>query len=354
MPTSTATSTASSGTPEARFSVAIVRDIVQYVGAQGGDCHRLCQAAHIDQTWLNDPDRQVSGDVLKALWREAVQQTGDSDLGLHVGEAFDLAAIGIVGYVLLNCQTYGQALEKLSQYTRLFSQGVAIHHTVADGWVICDCEIRGDVKNYLLDAPRHPIESTLAALVTATQQLTGHPLKLYSLWFQHPQPESYTEHQRIFQTAVQFARPVNRLVFDSNCLSWPVKSANLNLLAIFEDHAAALLSLQEQTQGYGLKVARALAQGLPEELPTLDAIARSFSLSTRQLQRELQGENTSYQQLLDNTRRELALRHLQNPATSVHDLAFLLGFSEPSAFHRAFKRWTGQTPRAFRLGQMRP
>ncbi|WP_290883145.1 helix-turn-helix transcriptional regulator [Fischerella sp.] len=70
---------------------------------------------------------------------------------------------------------------------------------------------------------------------------------------------------------------------------------------------------------------------------------------SRQLQRELQAEGTSYQQLLDETRKELALRHLQNLDTPIHDVAFLLGFSEPSAFHRAFKRWTGQTPRVYRL-----
>jgi Arabinose-binding domain of AraC transcription regulator, N-term len=156
---------------EATFSIAIVRDIVHYVAAQGIEVTRLCNAANLDPAWLDDPDRQVSGEVLKGLWRAAVEQTGDRDLGLHIGEAFDLSAIGIVGYVLLNCKTYGQVLEKLSQYTCLFSQGVAIHHQVVDGWVQCDCEILGTVKNYLLDEPHHPIESTFAALVTATQQL---------------------------------------------------------------------------------------------------------------------------------------------------------------------------------------
>jgi Arabinose-binding domain of AraC transcription regulator, N-term len=96
--------------PEANFSIAIVRDIVQYVAAQGVDVNCLYNATDIDSAWLDDPDRQVSGEVLQKLWREAVQQTGDwakptlrdRNLGLHIGEAFDLSAIGIVGYVLLN------------------------------------------------------------------------------------------------------------------------------------------------------------------------------------------------------------------------------------------------------------
>ncbi|WP_017299720.1 AraC family transcriptional regulator [Nodosilinea nodulosa] len=335
--------------PEAKFSVAIARDIAQYVTAQGGDMDGLCRAAGIDRAWLADPDRQIAGDCLKALWREAVAQTHDPDLGLHLGEAFDLAAIGIVGYVLLNCQTYGQALEKLARYTHLFSQGVAISHRVTNGWVQCDCAVLGDVQNYLLDEPRHPIESTFSALLTATQQLTGQPLKLYGVWFQHPQPGNVAEHDRIFQTPVQFAQPINRLAFPASCLDWPVKSANASLLAVFEQHATALLSAQNQ--GYAQKVGQTISQNLQGDVPSLEAIAHALAISPRQLQRELKNENTSYQRLVDDTRRELALRHLQDPEVSIHDMAFLLGFSEPSAFHRAFKRWTGQTPRHYRLGQ---
>lgn len=345
---------------EATFSIAIVRDIVQYVAAQGVDVACLYTAASLEPEWLEDPDRQVSGEVLKYLWREAVRQTGDQDLGLHIGEAFDLAAIGIVGYVLLNCQTYGQVLEKLSQYTCLFSQGVAIHHQVRDGWVYCDCEVVGDVKNYLLEEPRQPIESTFSALVMGTQQLTGKVLPIQSVWFQHPapeyyrenyleqSPEPYPEHQRIFQTEVQFSQPTNRLVFSADCLEWSVRSANVKLLSVFEDHAAAMLTAQSRSQSYTQKVMVTIAQSLQGEVPTLEAIAKSLMTSVRQLQRELQTENTSYQQLLDTVRREIALRQLQNPDTSIHDVAFLLGFSEPSAFHRAFKRWTGKTPRQHR------
>lgn len=334
---------------EATFSIAIVRNIIQFVASQGFDPNCLYNAANIEATWLEDPDRQVSGEVLKKLWREAVEKTGDRDLGLHIGEAFDLSAIGIVGYVLLNCQTYGQVLEKLSQYTRLFSQGVAIHHRICEGWVQCDCEIVGDVKNYLLDEPRQPIESTFASLVTATQQLTGKKLPVQTVWFQHSSPQDCSEHQRIFPGTVLFSQGTNRIVFAVDCLDWPVRSANLNLLSVFENHAATMLAHQHRTQAYSQKVAQAIAQNLQGELPTIEAIARHLMVSIRQLQRELQAEHTSYQQILDETRKELALRHLINPEISIHDVAFLLGFSEPSAFHRAFKRWTGQTPRNYRL-----
>lgn len=337
--------------PEATFSIAIVRDIVQYAVAQGVSASELYQAAQIAPSWLDDPDRQVGGEVPQRLWREAVLQTGDRNLGLHIGEAFDLAAIGIVGYVLLNCATYGQVLEKLSQYTRLFSRGVAIHHHVSAGWVCCDCDIIGNVKNYLLDEPRHPIESTFAALITATQQLTGQRLKADVVWFQHPCPEDASEHERIFQTTVHFSQAVNRIIFPASCLNWAVRSANPKLLSVFELHASKMLNTQAETESYRQRVITAITHHLQGEVPPIEAIARHLMISVRQLQRELKTENTSYQELLDETRKELALREFMRSTTSIHDLAFLLGFSEPSAFHRAFKRWTGQTPRSYRLRQ---
>lgn len=339
---------------EATFSTAIVRDIVQYAVAQEVAAPKLYRAAQISPSWLDDPDRQVGSEVLQKLWREAVIQTGDRDLGLHIGEAFDLAAIGIVGYVLLNCKTYGQVLEKLSQYTRLFSRGVAIHHHVSAGWVHCDCDIVGNVKNYLLDEPRHPIESTFSALITATQQLTGNRLKADAVWFQHPRSENTSEHERIFQTTVWFSQVANRIIFPEPYLNWRVRSSNPSLLSVFELHANTMLHAQTETQSYRQQVITAITHRLQGEVPSIEAIAHHLMLSVRQLQRELQTENTSYQQLLDETRRELALSQFNLPGTSIHDLAFLLGFSEPSAFHRAFKRWTGQTPRNYRLNQSNP
>ncbi|PZU95285.1 MAG: AraC family transcriptional regulator [Pseudanabaena sp.] len=334
---------------EAKFSVAIARDILQYVAAQGIDLQDIYRSSKIEPAWLEDPDRQISGELLKHLWQEAITKTGDRDLGLHIGEAFDLPAIGLLGYVLLNCKNYGQVLEKLSQYTRLFSQGVAIHHHILDGLVCCDCKIVGGVKNYLLDEPRHPIESTFSALSKATQKLTGKTLQLYEVWFQHIAPSDCSEHKRIFQTQVKFSQSVNRMIFSIDALNWEVRSANANLLSMFESHANDMLTNLSQAHKCSYQVIQIIAQNLHGEVPPIEAIARTLMLSVRQLQRELQIENTSYQQILDDTRKEIALKHIQNKQTSIHDLAFLLGFSEPSAFYRAFKRWTGKTPRNYRL-----
>jgi AraC-like DNA-binding protein len=333
---------------EATFSISLIRNSVQYAAAiHGIDSNRLCTAAGIDPSLLTMPDSYVSGETSLALWREVVKQTGDSDIGLHMGEKFNLAAIGIVGYVLFNCQTFGQVLDKLSRYMCLFSQGVSMHYSVSRGQVLCEWEIVNHLKNYLVEEPRQPIEASFSALLTAAKTLTGKSLCPYEVWFQYKSPDSISEHQRIFEAPVYFSQSKNRLVFDAACLEWPVISANPSLLLAFEQHAQAMFSNLSNENTYSYQVVREITHNLKGEVPSIEEIARSLTISVRNLQRELQTEGTSYQQLLDETRKELALRYLKKPDTSIHDVAFLLGFSEPSAFHRAFKRWTGQTPRAY-------
>jgi AraC-like DNA-binding protein len=339
---------------EATFSAYITRSILQFAARYGVSLEEVCITVGLDSALLQMPDQQIPGSLHHAIWREVIKQTGDENFGLHLGEAFNLATFGIVGYVLLNCQTLGEALEKLSRYTRLFSQGAQIHISVSEGIAFCDCIVVENLKNYLLEEPRYAIDSTFASLLTATQELTGKSLRLYSVWFQYPQPASRLEYDRIFQTEQRFSMPMNRLIFDANSLKWSILSKNANLLTLFEQHAETMLEQMNRANGYTQQVVQVMMQQLKGELPTIDAVAQQLAMSVRQLQRELQTEETSFQQLLDETRRELALRYLKNLSTPIHDIAFLLGFSEPSAFHRAFKRWTGKTPRSYRLSTKAP
>jgi len=336
------------GMKEATFSIALIRNSLHYAAVQGLDTTQLCTAIDLDPTLLNHPDNRVTGVTSRALWHALIQQTGDRNVGLHIGEQFNLAALGIVGYVLFNCQTFGQVLDKLSRYMCLFSQGVSLRIIPLLGEVVCDWVVVSDVQNYLLEEPRQAIEVTMTSLLTTAKTLTGQTLRPLAVSFHHARPNDILEHQRIFGTTVQFAQPVNRVVLDAACLNWAVVSANASLLSTFEQHAEAMLIELNQTHTYSYQVVREITHLMKGDIPTIDTIAHCLMTIVRNLQRSLQAEGTSYQQLLNDTRRELALRYLKKPDTSIHDIAFLLGFSEPSAFHRAFKRWTGQTPQKYR------
>jgi AraC-like DNA-binding protein len=336
---------------DAQISVALARDILLYLESQGIPRADVCQVVGLSSDALEDPDALLSGTVLQALWQEGSRRTGDPHLGLHVGEGFALPRLGLVGYGLLSCQTFGQALEHLCHYTSLVSQGIRLSLQRSRLRVQCDCEILNHPYNYLHGDPRQPIESTFAALMQATLALTGKPLQPHAIWFQHPAPPEAQEHERIFKTVVHFSRPINRLIFDARSLDWPILSSHQQLYVGFRQQSERLLHLRHQAQPWSDRVAQVLLDRWANGIPTLEAIAKALQVSQRHLQRHLQSEGTSYQAVLDDLRRELALQQLQDPLLSIQSVAFGLGFSEPSAFHRAFKRWTGQTPQTYRAQQ---
>ncbi len=345
---------------ENTFSGYLTRSLIQFAAHQGVDIAELCFRVGLDPIVLRTPDQRILASVHYAVWREVVKQTGDENLGLHFGEAFNVSNYGIVGYVLLNCQTLADVFEKYCRYTYLFCQGVPSHLSISEGMAFFECNLSSELmpQDNPLEESRYDAECTFASTLAAVKVLTGKELRPSMVSFRHASPRDVSEYQRIFQTDLKFSMPFNRLAFNAAYLNWPVLSSNASLLPLFEQQADAMLGTLNGGNGatplrkescYTPKVVHLIAEHFRGELPKIDAIAFLLSISTRHLQRELQAEGTSFQKLLDNTRKELALRHLENPTLSIHDIAFLLGFSEPSAFNRAFKRWTGKTPGLYRL-----
>jgi AraC-like DNA-binding protein len=335
---------------EITFSGYSTRSIVHFAARYGVDADALCTAVGIDRDVLmENPDERTSSAIYYSLWHQVIQRSQRENLSLYWGEAFNFAAFGIVGYVLVNCQTLGEALEKFARFTTLFCGGTLTQISVSGGQVFCDCSppVIATSEAALNTGRRCVVESTLVCILVGTEALTGKALRPSSVWFQHAPPADTAEFNRIFQTEIKFSMPVNRLIFDAACLDWSVLSRNANLLAIFEPQAEAMLATLNQ-ESYSQQVAEAIAQHLKGELPKLEAIARDLTISSRQLQRLLQSEGTTFQKLLDATRKQLALHHLQDAQIPIHHIAFLLGFSDPTAFNRAFKRWTGNPPRLYR------
>jgi AraC-like DNA-binding protein len=157
-----------------------------------------------------------------------------------------------------------------------------------------------------------------------------------------------SEYVRLFGAGVRFAATEDRFIVPTSHLDQRVRSANPFLLRQFEQHADAMLSGIEQPSSNSHRVSQVIAENLKGAVPTLTQISRELAMSERNLQRALRDEGTSFQSLRDQVRCDIAIPHLANPATPAGQVGFLLGFSEPSAFHRAFRRWTGKAPSAYR------
>jgi AraC-like DNA-binding protein len=338
---------------EKTFSGYLTRSLIQFAAYQGLDVEELCFRVGLDPDILTTPDQRIPASVHYAIWQEVVKQTEDENLGLHFGESFNVSNYGIIGYIFLNCSTLADVFERYCRYTYLFCQGVPCQLLISEGMAFleCDSSSRFAFQDDQIDKSRYDAECTFASTLAAVKSLTGKELRPSMVAFRHTSPADLSEYQRIFQTDLKFSMPFNRLAFNATYLDWTVLSSNANLLPFFEQQADMMLGKLNGGDRYTPKVAHLIAEHLKGELPKIDTIATELLISSRHLQRELQAEETSFQTLLDKTRKELALRHLKNPTFSIHDIAFLLGFSAPSAFNRAFKRWTGKSPRDYRLAR---
>ena len=336
---------------ETSVAATIVGDMLQYLEQRGGisaeEARRHTGIAHRPGA---DIDARVPGSQVERLWSFAAARTGDSLIGLHMAESYSPGALDILGYVILSCPTVGDVLERFSRYARLLNDGMRID-VVRDASVAwCRCTYVERMDNYLLRSPVQPMDTMWAGLARELRRLTARPLLASEVWFRHKAPDARqgAEYVRIFGAPVRFGMSEDRFIVPLGHLDEPLRSANRALLESFERHADSVMSKMEHAGSRSHQVAQVLAGRLRGTVPALREIARELAMSDRNLQRALHNDGTSYQKVLDHVRRDLAIDHLSNPATSAAQVGFLLGFSEPSAFHRAFRRWTGASPSAFR------
>lgn len=325
-------------------SVTLTRSMMRYAVARGADLDALCEAAEIEPSLLAKPDERISGGQSFKAWNAAVQATGDEDFGLHLGELSQPAGLGLVGFAMISAPDLGSALERLARYTNLLTDGVRGSISRDGAGARFDLEATRGVANFLLESPRQHIECTLSAFLALAASLTGRPLPVNEVWFQHPEPASTHEHRRIFRAPVRFGREVNRVTFATEALGWPLTDPNPGLLAAFDARAEGAMRKLNGDASWSERVERAIVENLRGVVPGLDEIARGLGVSGRKLQRHLQDEGTGFRELLDRARHELSLRYLRRGEVPVAEISYILGFTEPSAFHRSFKRWTGSTP----------
>ena len=181
------------------------------------------------------------------------------------------------------------------------------------------------------------------------QYLTGGKIKLREVRFNYKTPGDISEYDRIFRCPIKFEADKNALLFDTKFLDYPIQQPNKELLNLFEKQAQKTLKALTKQESFSEKVSSLYIKLLQEKPPSIEEVARSLKISVRKLQMHLENEGTSYKDLLNNIRRELAFGYLSDKQISIAEISYLLGFSEPSAFHRAFKRWTGNTPGQYRV-----
>lgn len=308
--------------------------ILQRASGLGMDPGQLMSGTGFDPAWLDDAEARMPLAVEDRLWTRAVELTRKPSFGLLAASQIRPGEFDVLDYAVRTAPDLRTALQRLARYNRLL-------HDLASFEIIPLGEVTR-IEHRFEAVGMQPCppaaEFTLASLVVVASQLGGEPVPAQAVEFRHAARNEVDSYRRIFG-----------VVLASELLDRPVPAADPALSRIVTAHAEQLLAAcDRQPENLAMQVRRQLAEGMVHGMISLRTVAGQLNLSERSLQRRLASQGTSFADLVDEVRRELARRYMADERLALGEVAYLLGFSDPSAFHRAFKRWTGTTPAAAR------
>ncbi len=313
---------------------------------RGVDTGALLAEVGIEKNLLDDPDARLPELSVKQLWGRAYAESGDPDLALHAAELLPIGAYRVIDFMAWNAPTVGDAFAEVSRYFAIISTAVKLPITESASTM--------DMSIDPADGPgtltRPYVEYVLAAMFLRIREATGIPFPLVSVDFAFPRPPSIAEHERIFECEVRFGEKTDRLRFPFDAWATENRRAQPELFGVLIEHARTLHAKVPHEPEELAKVREAIAVALRSGEPSLNHIAKQLAMSPRTLQRRLGEHELRFADLLDTTREGLARSYLNDRRVSIAEVAYLLGYSEQSAFNRAFKRWTGVSPTQFRSG----
>lgn len=311
--------------------------------ARGADPEALVAAAGLTGTPPYPRDDRAPVTRLFDLQRECVRATSP-EFALSLGAASDLRAFDIMGYVALCSTTVGEALDRLGRFFRLWQDGATLRVSVDDIGARVEYVVGSDAH----EMARHDVEYTLASIARSVTQLTGAEVNILHVSCRHRAPVSDADYRRVFGVSPVFNSTLNAVWVAPSVLLQPVPTADPTLASLLVRQGDAMMAARPPTPDLVTESMSVIAARLPSGVPRLQDVARSMGMSSRTLQRRLQTLGASWREVVDQTRHRSALQYLDGDL-GLCEVAFLLGYAEPSAFHRAFRRWTGETPNQRRL-----
>jgi AraC-like DNA-binding protein len=328
---------------EPTCSISHIRMLLETLEDAGVDTANICRACGIKAASLEDVNARIPRLQLRRLWRETARRLPDPHLGIHLGERARPRAANVVTYLAMSSHTLRQALERFIRYQRILDEESCVRLRNEGGRTFIHVEF----GSRELPATRDEIEYWTVLLMKYGRWIADCDLTLREVRFSHPAPEDTSEHDRIFGCRLRFDAAENGLLIASAELDRPSLHANPEVARTHERFAEEYLAGLDDCSV--TRQLRELLTAVIEKGPLdLQSAARSLHIGVRTLQRRLRDEGTSYREVVDQLRRDIALSRLAKTDAPIEEITYLTGFSELSPFYRAFRRWTGKTPVEYR------
>lgn len=331
---------------EPTIAAGSARALMDLAVAKGASRKALAERSGIDPAELQDQDNRIPFARYVALMRAGKELCQDPALALHYGEAVDFAEMSIVGLIGRASETMADGFAQFNRYARLVvddglgTDRFILTRSAGQLWVV-------DTRQNPNDFPEFT-ESSFARMVCTSRRWFPDSQFVKAVHFTHPAPDYRAEYERVFRLPVVFESDKNALLTDDAWLTHRNPHASRYVFGILSAHAEELLKRLEQSKSTRGRVESLLMPILHTGKADMVTIAGKLGLSRQTLFRKLKMEGVTFEKVLDELRHTMALDYLRGRKVSVNETAYLVGFSDPAAFSRAFKRWTGTSPRAVR------
>lgn len=322
--------------------------IVRALEDAGVDHEALLRGIGMDPGKVGDLNHRYSQEQVTSLWIAAVAETADANFGLKVARHIRPSTFHVVGYAMSCSSTLKRAAERFAHSARLISDSASVEFSPeADGE---SHRLRVDLNTGGRQPIYQTIDTMVAGFLMLCEWIQSAPVVPLEVTFRHRRPADDQAYQDVFRCPLRFGQPANSILFRTVDLERPVPSANEELAMMLDEMASKHLAYRFASR-FSRKVRDALVGQLPNGEPSKQETARLLAMTERTLLRRLREENTTFQEVLDRLREELAFDYLRRDDLTMEKIAYLLGFSSSSTFSRAFMRWTAQRPSVWREGR---
>lgn len=323
--------------------------LIRSAAARGLDPEKLWALLGAAPSATNDPDATVDLERVYDVWEAFFEQVKDPGLAIEITRSGRRPPNDILLFAVMTSPTFGDALDTAVRFLRMRAtsfQWERVSDEDGGAWLVQHRPGEDRIGRRLA------IEATQAEFVAISRGFSGMDWTPTAVHFEHPPLGPSKAHQEFFRCPVSFGVERNAVGMEPRLLTRAMPKGDPTLSAYFQQQVEGVLQKRGEAETEELTEAvRRLVMRDAREVPSLEEAAKQLSVSGRTLRRRLEAAGTRYQELVDEVRAAIAKRHLGLRGLAVGEVAYLVGFSEPSAFHRAFKRWTGMTPQEFRTAR---
>jgi AraC-like DNA-binding protein len=325
------------------ISILYVRALVERVVDTGVPRATFLDAAGFDAQRLDESDARITCEEYAALQASAFELTGDEALGLHMGEAASATTYSLAAHLVAHATTMRHGLNALLRFHRLL--------TDSPSWQLVENDrtatLRYELGSGSARCKRFNAELTMTGFFRMVRHFSRHA-RPECVCFEHAAPAYRAEYARIFEGVERFEQPFTGIIIDRALLDAVQLHQDLEFHVALEAQAEKRVSRLTRSRKYSERVREYLVESATPERRDMKAAARALGLSPRSLRRRLSQEGSSYTALVEQSLATRAKRLLADGECSIEAAAYAMGFADPSAFYRAFKRWTGTTPKEYR------